>query len=251
MGDALLEALGSSAGRLRGLVEGMSEAELTARAYPTEWSVADVLSHLGSGAVISRRRFEDTLASRPTPDDFAPGVWETWNAKGVVAKRDDALAADADLVARLDASTSEERAGFTTAMGPLTLDFSQFVAMRLNEHVLHTWDIEVVTNPAAVLPGDAAALVVDNLKLIARFTAKPTGDTRTIGVTTTTPERTFTIDLTPDTVQLVAAPAETTDDVVLPAEAFARLVYGRLDPDHTPDGERDDVALLRQVFPGP
>jgi hypothetical protein len=39
----------------------------------------------------------------------------------------------------------------------------------------------------------------------------------------------------------------------LPAEAFCRLVYGRLDPDHTPPFSGDAALLdaLRSVFPGP
>jgi hypothetical protein len=38
----------------------------------------------------------------------------------------------------------------------------------------------------------------------------------------------------------------------LPAEAFVRLVYGRLGPHHTPPVEADGVDLdeLRQLFPG-
>jgi hypothetical protein len=38
----------------------------------------------------------------------------------------------------------------------------------------------------------------------------------------------------------------------LPAEAFVRLVYGRLDPDHTPPVETggDELDALRKVFPG-
>ena len=48
---------------------------------------------------------------------------------------------------------------------------------RLNEHAFHTWDIAVALDPAAVLPADAADLVIDNLDLVTRFTARPTGDT--------------------------------------------------------------------------
>lgn len=41
-------------------------------------------------------------------------------------------------------------------------------------------------------------------------------------------------------------------DLRLPAEAFARLVYGRLDPDHTPPGDHGSALdTLRRVFPGP
>jgi hypothetical protein len=157
MADAHLEALRSSVARLNRLVAEISEHDLTASAYPTEWTVADVLSHLGSGAVITTRRFDDALAGHDTPEEFAPGVWDLWNAKGPMAKRHDALAADADLLAQLDAATVQERSSFTSTMGPLTLDFARFVGMRLNEHAFHTWDIEVVADPAATIPDDAAA----------------------------------------------------------------------------------------------
>src|SRR3954465_10067097 len=100
---AHVDALRSSVDRLRDLAAPMSEEELTAGAYPAEWTVAQVLSHLGSGAVITQRRLEDALAGQNTPDDFAPGVWDSWNAKSPVAQRDDALAADAELLARIQA----------------------------------------------------------------------------------------------------------------------------------------------------
>ena len=69
----------------------------------------------------------------------------------------------------------------------MTFDFDSFVGLRLNGTTLHTWDIEVALDPAAVIPTSIAALVVDNLDLIARFTAKPTGETATITVRTTDP----------------------------------------------------------------
>ena len=68
----------------------------------------DAVTHLGSGAVITQRRLEDALAGRMTPDDYATGVWDTWNAKTPTAQRDDVLSADAALLARLEA-TPEER----------------------------------------------------------------------------------------------------------------------------------------------
>ncbi len=211
-----------------------------------------MLSHLGSAAVITQRRLEDTLAGRATPDDFAPGVWDTWNAKTPAAQRDAALATDADLLARIDAVTPEQRSGFASAMGPLTFGFTEFVAMRLNEHAFHTWDIEVAGNPAAILPAAVAASVVDNLGLVARFTARPTGDTTTITVATTDPERGYRIELTPDSVTIDPTTAIASADLELPGEAFSRLVYGRLDAEHTPSGEHGPALdILRRVFPGP
>lgn len=72
MADAQVEALRASVARLRDLVSTMSDADLTRPAYPRQWSIADVLSHIGSGAVIMHRRLDDTRAGLATPDDFAP-----------------------------------------------------------------------------------------------------------------------------------------------------------------------------------
>jgi uncharacterized protein (TIGR03083 family) len=252
MADAHLDALRASVARLHDLTSGLAIDELTGPAYPSEWSIADVLSHLGSGAVITRRRLDDTVAGRETPEDFAPGVWDEWNAKKPLAQRDDALAADAALLATLDATTPQQRSTFASSMGPLTLDFAQFVAMRLNEHALHTWDIDVVGDPTATIPQQASELLVDNLDLIARFTATPTGDTATITVATTDPARRFAVELTPEAVTFGPSADTAHTDLQLPAEAFARLVYGRLDPEHTPAGDhRPAIDVLRQVFPGP
>lgn len=48
-------------------------------------------------------------------------------------------------------------------------------------------NIEVVVNRAATIPTPSATLVVDQLELIARFSAKPNGETATIRVATTEP----------------------------------------------------------------
>jgi uncharacterized protein (TIGR03083 family) len=252
MADAHVEALRSSVARLRELVSAMSDADLTRPAYPSEWTVADVLSHIGSGAVIMHQRLDDELAGRDTPDDFAPGVWDTWNTKAPTAQRDDALAADATLLARIETVTPDMREAFTFAVGPITLGFVGLVGMRLNEHAFHTWDIEVAVDPAATIPPQVAALVVDNLELIARYTAKPTGDTTVITVATTEPPRGFTVELTPGSVTFTPETVEAAADLELTAEAFARLVYGRLDPQHTPHNVEGLVLdVLRLVFPGP
>lgn len=252
MADAHVDALRSSVDRLRALVSTMTAADLTRPAYPSEWTIADTLSHIGSGAVIMHRRLDDTLAGTDAPDDFAPRVWDTWNAKTPSAQRDDALAADAALLDRIYSVTQREQEGFISSIGPMNLDFDAFLGMRLNEHALHTWDIEVTVDPAATLPQRVAAIIVDNLELIARYTAKPTGDTATITVATTEPPRRFTITLTPDSVSFTPTTVETAPDLELTAETFTRLVYGRLDPQHTPHhDEVSGLKVLRQVFPGP
>ncbi len=136
-----------------------------------------------------------------------------------------------------------ERAGLTFPLGPMSLGFNDMFGLRLNEHVFHTWDIAVMFDDNAGLPGDAAGLVVDNLALIARFSGRPDGQERTIAVRTTDPERAFALRLSADGVELGPGEPGQSPELVLPAEAFSRLVYGRLDRDHTPEFT-GDAALL-------
>jgi uncharacterized protein (TIGR03083 family) len=251
----LTDALRTSVDRLRELVEGMDDAQLGAPAYPSQWTEADVLSHIGSGAVIMRRRLDDSLAGEDTPDEFAPGVWDEWNAKSSKAKAQDALAADSRLMERIESTSAEERAQLQLPMGPMNFDFDMFVGMRLNEHALHTWDIEVVGDPSATVPEQAADLIIDRLELIARYTAKPAGAELDVLVRTTAPERLFRILAADDGLTFVPETAAGAGQptLQLPAEAFIRLVYGRLDPPHTPpiDDAAELLGRLRTIFPGP
>ena len=250
----LLHALSTSVQRLRTIVEPLDDEMITRPAFPSEWTIAQVMSHLGSGAVIFVRHLGDQLSGVATPDDFAPSVWDQWNAKAPREQVDDGLRADADFLTRLEAMSADERQQFSFQLGPMGFDFDGFVGLRLNEHALHTWDIEVTLDSTATIPSPTAALVVDNLDLIARFTAKPNGVSATATVRTTGPERTFAVVFTPEHVALTASSnGSSTADVELPAEAFARLVYGRLDPAHTPAFAGDAAILdrLRVTFPGP
>ncbi len=244
--------LRASVARLHELVWGLEDDQLEGPSYDAGWTIADVLSHLGSGAVIMARRLEDALAGVETTADFQ-AVWDKWNAKSPRAQADDALAEDDRLLEAIDAVSAADRDTISFSFGPLTVGFDAAVALRLNEHALHTWDIEVMFDAGARLPSDAAAVVVDNLGFIARFTAQPAGIEREVRVRTTEPVRHFTVRLTPDSAELLEGDAGVPPDLELPAEAFCRLVYGRLDPDHSPAVEANGELLgtLRRVFPGP
>ncbi len=246
-----LSALETSVARLQRIAGGLGADQVRRSAYPSEWTVADVLSHIGSGGVIMRRGLEDTLAGRQPDGSFNQGVWDEWNAKAPEDQAAEALEADAALVAALDAVTDEQRRDFSFSMGPMTLDFDRFVALRLSEHVVHTWDVEVTFDPAAVLAPETTPVIIDGVHVIAGFAGRPTGSAATVTVATTGPERDLAVVLTPDSVALQPAEAGSDPDLALPTEAFIRLVYGRLDPDHTPDGiEGPTLDQLRQVFPG-
>jgi len=251
--DDPLPALRASVGCLHELCRGLDDGQLDAPSYCSDWTIAGVMSHLGSAAVIMQSNLADALAGRRAPEDFASSVWDRWNAKSSRAKVDDALVADEGLLQALEAVSEADRAAVSYPFGPLTVGFDQAAGFRLNEHALHTWDIEVVFDDRARLPLDAAAVVVDNLELITRFAARPNGEARTIHLRTTGPDRVFALHLAPGGAELTASGTGRREpDLVLPAEALCRLVYGRLDPEHTPVIGGDPALLwtLRAVFPG-
>jgi len=237
--ESPVRPLRASVARLHELVRGLDVDQLESPSYASDWSIADVLSHLGSSAVIMRQRLRDARAGVETTLDAQP-IWDEWRAKTPRAKADDAL-------------SRQEWERVTFNFGPVTVGLEVAVALRLNEHAFHTWDIEVVFDDEARLPLDAAAVIVDNLGFIARFTARPTGDEREVRLRTTHPTRHFTVRLTADTAELLEGDAGEQPDLELPAEAFCRLVYGRLDPEHSPAVEANGEVLntLRRVFPGP
>ncbi len=125
--------------------------------------------------------------------------------------------------------------------------------MRLNEHAFRTWDIEVAVDAAATIPPQVAAPVVDNLALdspLHRQTERRHHDhhRRHHRAPTRLHRRSHPRlgDIHPYYALEAAAELELT------AEAFGRLVYGRLDPQHTPhDDEGLVLDVLRPVFPGP
>jgi uncharacterized protein (TIGR03083 family) len=250
MTDAL-DALEVSVAYLRSIIEGMSEDQYVASAHPTEWTVADVMSHLGSGAIISKRSIDDGVEGRETPPKFNESVWDVWNAKTPHAQVTDALDADKALLNRMLELTPEERGRYFLNIGPMRFDFDAAVRLRLGEHVFHTWDIEESFNTAATLQSEALPFLFANLELLMRFAAKPSGKEHTLHIRTSDPRKDFAITQTIDGVSLEEVEGVETFDLEIPAEAFLRLAYGRLDEKHTPAGiDATHLAELRRVFPG-
>ena len=124
--------------------------------------------------------------------------------------------------------------------------------MRLNEHAFHTWDIEVVFDDGARLPHDVAAVVVDNLELIARFAASRPVRTRTIAVATTEPAREFTVGLSTDSVEFAAGTVGPSPTWSCPPRRSAGWSTAGSTRSTRRDFTGDESALdtLRAVFPG-
>lgn len=246
-----LKALHSSVAHLSEVVERIDPTKYPDSAYPKEWSIADTMSHIGSGAVIMGRSFDNVVAGNEADPDFNQSVWDEWNAKEPAAQVADALVADGALLDQLQMLDEEGRDKFQFAMGPMTLDFDGFVCMRLQEQVLHTWDVEVALDGSVTLPEDAAAVMVDNLPIYVGFSAKSTGESHDLHVSTTDPTREFILAFAEDSVALSPNEHGGQSDIELTTEAFVRLVSGRLDPKHTPRSlVNEHLDELRLAFPG-
>jgi uncharacterized protein (TIGR03083 family) len=246
-----LQALRNSVQHLKSVASEIDPADYTSSAYPSEWTIADTFSHLGSGAVIGKRGFEDSIAHRDGDPEFNKSVWNEWNAKGPSDQVSDSLVSDAAYLSCLDDATEDERAAFQMKMGPFEFDFDGLVGLRLGEHVLHTWDIEVPFHPDATLSNDAANAILDGIQFVATRAAKPPGDAAEITIRTIDPVRDFTLVLDGDSAELIEKSHEGVADLEIPAEALVRLIYGRLDNEHTPHSVSGDaVNFLRSVYPG-
>jgi hypothetical protein len=94
----------------------------------------------------------------------------------------------------LDAVTDTRRRTWVLPMMGTEQNPSALLRMRLVEHILHTWDIDIALDTTATLAPDAATLVIDQLPLIVRYTAKPTAPLQ-LRVETVEPERTMRLSL--------------------------------------------------------
>lgn len=245
-----LAAIRRSHERMSGLVSGLTGDRATLRSYADEWTIAQVASHLGSQAEIFDLFLTAGLDGADAPDgDVFTAIWDRWNALSPEAQLADSVAANGKLLARLEGLTPEQQESYTLSLFGREVDIVSLAGLRLGEHTLHTWDIAVALDPAAVLLPDAVTLLIDTLPNMAAQAGLPVPGAAPVAVAVTDPTRSFALTLDP---AVTLTPATAAPDATIPAEAFIRLVAGRLDPDHTPLGvdAGDRLDQLRQAFPG-
>ena len=250
---AWIAATRASHDRLTGLLVALGPEQVTGPSYASEWSIADAASHLGSQAEIFNLFLDAAFAGAPTPgtETFGP-IWDRWNARAPMHQVSDSIASNEVFVRRLEQLTEAERGAFPVPMFGRQLELSGLLAMRLGEHAMHTWDIEVALDPNAGVAPSAVELLIDTVEGTAARVSVSIDGLDPVSISTTDPQRLLRLVISP-AVSLSAAEMAEHDAVQLPAEALLRLVYGRLDPDHTPEGVVDDhtrLSGLRTVFPG-
>ena len=245
-------------------VRRFAPADLDRPSGSSEWDVAQVLSHLGSGAEIMLANLMGGIAGEGPPDqDFNVSVWDRWNAMSQQEKSDNWLESSERLVAALEALDETEREDVRVQLSflPFPADLALLTGMRLNEAANHAWDVRVAFDADAVLPANEAGVLFDQyagpLGFMVGFLGKPEaldGATVTLAVDVVDPEGTLGVVLS-DSVAITGKPESADAIFTGPTEAFLRLLVGRLDANHTPAGvtvSGDGVSLdqLRSIFPG-
>ncbi|MGB6162555.1 MAG: maleylpyruvate isomerase family mycothiol-dependent enzyme [Pseudonocardiaceae bacterium] len=256
----MIAALRTGHDELAALVGRMASDDLTQPSAAAEWDISQVLSHLGSGAEIGLATLEAALADTGNPGpDFNQSVWARWNAIAPSERAEGFLHANEALLKRYKSLDNTTKARLRIDLGflPEPVDLATEAALRLSEFTYHAWDIQVMSDPTAVLAPAAVMLLLDRLGMLIGFLGHSDaldGKLMTLAVRTVEPDRSFGLDLR-DAVTLVDTPQQPAGVLDAPAEAWLRLAAGRLAPQHTPPTLRlasDAVTLdeLRRVFPG-
>lgn len=237
------------------IVSELGESDLSAQSGSAEWTVAQVLNHLGNASEITLRTLERGKADMEGNQE----VWARWDAMSPSEQVANFVTWEGRLVSALEALSDEDLESKRIDMGflPFPVDVGLFVDMRLSEVALHRWDIDVAFDDDALVTSYLVPAVLDRLPMFAGFFAKSIGRTGKILIVTIDPERNYLLELRDDgnTLIQVGDPLPEAGTIVaMSGESFARLTAGRLSPEHTPEGTSVTGSLslqeLRQLFPG-
>jgi uncharacterized protein (TIGR03083 family) len=266
--QAEVQALGAAARKQVGATvahaRGLDTAGWDAPSWCEGWSVRDVLSHLTEGTERFHRQTRAALDGQPTPE-FST---EERNARRATVKAMPPAQMLAELERRnnvfwddVEARSDDALSRPAVALGPgRQLSALQVAQLRLNEFVLHGWDVAEASDRAARLDPEAAALVLDyNLANAARMAKAPALE----GLDTT-----YLCEVSgpgggPVTIACRGGKAEVTRGAAgraditlrLPSETLSRLLWGRVGLDQAladgtiqVGGDVERVRALGRVF---
>ncbi|MFD9700437.1 maleylpyruvate isomerase family mycothiol-dependent enzyme [Lentzea sp. NPDC059081] len=238
---------------LAGLVRTLTDDQLALTSGASEWTVAQALSHLGSGAEIGRAPIASAAGDTVEAEDNQT-IWARWDASAPRAQAEGFVETNGRWVEMVEALTPEQRSSLTVDLGflPEPVPLLTALGMRLNEVANHSWDVRVAFDQDAGVDADSAAVLVDLLSgplgFMLGFLAKPAELAAPVSVAI--PGAGLVIDDAVTVVDHLEAPSATFDG---PQEAFVRLLNGRLKAPHDKAvAVEGSVTLddLRRVFPG-
>ena len=258
LADRSIAALRANHDDLAALIPDLTDDQLTGSSGASEWTVAQVLSHLGSGSEIGLATLTSAITGSDAPHgDFNQGVWARWNAMTPQDQATSFVEHNAALVAAFEALSPEQRETAEVSLGfvPFPLSLASFAGMRLNEAAAHAWDVHVALDPTAPLAADAAELLAEHfaggIGFLLGFIGKADALREPALVDISGSGFGITIG---DGVSLTSTVTDPTATFSGPLEAAIRLVSGRLVPAFTASDIEvsGNVTLdqLRRVFPG-
>jgi uncharacterized protein (TIGR03083 family) len=258
--DTTIAAMRTGHDSLAALVSTLGDDDLARPSGATDWDIAQVLSHLGSGAEIARATVRAALDGEPNPGrDFNQTVWSRWNAMSRREQADGFLQSNPALVELYESMDADTRENLRIDLGfmPAPVDVATAARLRLSELALHSWDVRVGFDEHATLAPEATGPLLQGTGDLLGWIGKAdqlNGTRAVIQVTTTGPASVFALRLADRISVGPDVPEHPDGTLTLPTEAWLRLVAGRLSPRHTPTGVTAtgaaDLDLLRRVFPG-
>jgi uncharacterized protein (TIGR03083 family) len=260
--DAVIAALRSGYDDLARRVEGLSDEELAGPTAADEWDVSQVLSHLGSGAEIFQNTLQAALDGKPNPGpELNKTIWARYDSASRRQRLEWFLAANEAATQMLESLSEETRDTLQIDMGflPSPVHVEMAASYRLNELALHSWDVRAAFDPTATIASEALPHLLPVAMSMVEFLGKPDaleGKTAVVAVITANPVQELILNLGEKISISTGATEHPQQDgtLSLPAEAWLRLVAGRLKPPYIPVAVitttgAADLDLLRRVFP--
>ena len=251
--DRTITALRAEHDLLLALLPNLSDDALAGPSGAADWTIAQTLSHLGSGAEISRKPIAHA-AGQPVEEEEPQSVWARWDGSSPIDQAAGFVEHDTAYLETVEALTPEQRASISVDLGflPAPVPLVVALAMRLNEVANHSSDVRAGLDPDAEVTPQSAELLVElfagPLGFLLGFAAKP--DRLAGPVRLAVPGGGVLVD---DAVTVVTSLSDPTATLTGPDGATVRLLSGRLKAPY--DGAvrlEGNVTLeeLRQVFPG-
>jgi uncharacterized protein (TIGR03083 family) len=251
--DRTITALRAEHELLLALIPNLPDAALEGPSAASDWTVAQALSHLGSGAEINRKPIA-RAAGESVEEEDNQAIWARWDGSSPIDQAAGFVRHDTAYLETVEALTPEQRSSLTVGLGflPEPVPVLVALAMRLNEVANHSWDVRAGLDPDAEVSPDSAQVLVElfagPLGFLLGFAAKP--DQVSEPVRLAVPGGGVVVE---DSVSVVTSLADASATLTGPEGATVRLLSGRLkapfDRTVSVDG---NVSLddLRGVFPG-
>lgn len=251
--DRTIAALRTEHDTLVALLADLDDSQLNAPSGADDWTIAQVLSHLGSGAEIGRAPIARAAGETVETEDNQT-IWARWDATDPAGQAAGFVEHNRRWLDTVEALTSEQRSSLMVDLGflPEPVPLVTALGMRLNEVANHSWDVRVALDQEAEVNPDSATTLVElfigPIGFLTGFVAKPAELRESASVAA--PGAGLVIG---EVVTIVGDLESRTATFRGSAGAFVRLLNGRLKEPHakrvTVEG---NVALddLRRVFPG-